>query len=380
MKTKRKDKKHDLVKEICEQLDISNIENHWFSAGSSVTADAFKTILFKLAEKTGIPPKNLSETEQLAWRLLHKSHEAMLQALQTINNPTLIYRLESFLYLFINSWELLLKAKILIDSGNLSKILYSNENSISLGKALNVLFTKENDPIKENILAIEDLRNQATHLVIPIIPKIAVRLFQAGIFNYNKLLNQWFDREIDEKVTGSMIFLISSIDPNSSSIDKALISKRITVEVADSLKNWELKVIDRFNRIPEENDIMSFVIPIDINISITKDHDKAHILASLSQEINEDCLIALKYQRPIDKYPFSFNQMWVEIKKRKPNARQNDVYKIMDEYNIRSNPEYSTPNFLTKASEEKSKKNGKLPKGITYIYNRKAIEYLLTKL
>jgi len=380
MKYKAKGKKHDLVREICEQLEIKEINEKWFSAGSSVTADAFKEILYKIAEKTGVPPKNLPETDQLIWRLLHKSHEAMLQALQTINNPTLIYRLESFLFLFINSWELLLKSKVLKDTENIANVLYADYKSISLSKALDIIFTNENGPIKQNLLAIEELRNQAMHLIIPIIPTVAVRLFQAGIFNYSKLLNEWFDRKIDEHLVGSMMFLISSIDPNSISIDKALLSKKITKDVAKVLKNWEQNVIDKFNRIPENEQIINFAIPIDINISIIKNPNKADILSSLSSEQNEDYLIALKYQRPIDKYPYSFNELYSEIKKSKPDVKKNKLFVLMKEYDIRNNPEFATPNFIKKQTEEKYKETGILPKNITFIYNKKALEFLMTKI
>lgn len=380
MRRRTKEKKHDLFREICEQLEIKEIKNEWFSAGSSVTADAFKVVLYKFAEKTGIPPRNLSETGQLAWRLLHKSHEAMLQALQTINNPTLIYRLESFLFLFINSWELLLKARILDETKKLSSIQFSTERTISIDKALDKIFKEENDPIKENILAIEELRNEATHMVIPIIPTIAVRLFQAGIFNYNKLLYEWFGRQIDEKAAGSMMFLISSLDPNALSIDKALLSKKITKEVALVLKDWESKVAERLNRFPENMQINSFAIPIEINISLIKNPNKADILATLDDANTDECLMAIKYQRPIDKYPFSSNALMEELKKQKPELKQNKVYSIIKELGIKKNSEYSIPNFLTKQSEEKSKKTGIIPSNIPYIYNKKALELILTKL
>ena len=46
-------------------------------------------------------------------RLVDKSLEAYVLALETINRLTIQYRLESFCYLFCNAWELLLKARML---------------------------------------------------------------------------------------------------------------------------------------------------------------------------------------------------------------------------------------------------------------------------
>ena len=93
--------KQDLWNEISDQLNLK-VDPSWYSSGSNVNAHAFEAALKKISERTGIPPTFLSENEQIVWRMLHKSQEAMLSAIQTINNPTLVYRLESFLFLFIN--------------------------------------------------------------------------------------------------------------------------------------------------------------------------------------------------------------------------------------------------------------------------------------
>jgi hypothetical protein len=379
MKNKTRDLKQDLIKEIANQLEISNVEPNWFSSGSQVTALAFKSILHKLAERTGIPPKNLTEASQLSWRLQHKSHEAMLQAIQTINNPTLVYRLESFLFLFINSWELLLKAKIISDTDNINSIIIDNDKSIPLDKALNIIFTTENDPIKENIFAIEQLRNKATHLVIPIVPTLAIRLFQAGIFNYNCLLSQWFNRQLDEKSVGSMIFIISSLNPNDFSIDNALLSKKITKNVALKLKEWESYVVDILDKFQDNVQLNNFAIPIEINVALINNPKKADILASLNEDKSKDLLLACKFQKPTDKYPYSFNELYKEVLKIKPGVKKKWIYDTIKKLDIKNNEEYSIPNFVKKQLEERYKKTGILPKGTTYIYNRKAIELIISK-
>ena len=375
-----KEKKQDLFREVCYQLEINDIDDIWFSTGSQVTAEGFKAVLYKIAEKTGIPPKHLNNADQLAWRLLHKSHEAMLQALQIINNPTLIYRLESFLILFINSWELLLKAKILKDTKKIGSVQFSENKSITFDKALNILFTSESDPIKENLVVIEELRNEATHMVVPIIPSVAIMIFQAGIFNYNKLLGEWFDRKIDEKSAGAMMFLISSLDPNSISIDNALLSKRITKEVALVLKQWENKVASKISTLGERT-LNEFVIPIDVNISSVKNPNKAHILAKIINDDNaSDVVMAFKYQRPIDKYPLSSKKLLEVVKRKKPNVKQNRIYDLIKELKIKENPDYSIPNFSTKQAEDVFNRTGKLPTNTTFIYNEKAIELIVSNL
>lgn len=379
MTNKGKDLKQDLIKEIADQLEISNVDPKWFSTGSQVTAIAFKSILYKLAEHTGIPPKNLSEAKTLSWRLLHKSHEAMLQAIQTINNPTLIYRLESFLFLFINSWELLLKAKIISDSNSINSIIIDNDRTISLDKALNILFGAKNDPVKENIIAIEQLRNDATHLVIPLIPTLAIRLFQAGIFNYNKLLNEWFKRQLDEKSVGSMIFLISSLNPNEFSIDNALLSKKITKNVALKLKEWESYVVNMIEKFQDDVRLNNFAIPININIALISNPKKADFLASPNEDINKDLLLAYKIQKPTDKYPYSFSELLTQVLKLNQNLNKNSVINAIKKLGIKNDSRYSIPSFVMKKHEEYYNNTGHIPRGTTYIYNREAIELIITE-
>lgn len=57
-------------------------------------------------------------------RLSDASIEAYILALETINRLSITYRIEAFTYLICNAWELLLKAKIVQDTGNPKAIFY----------------------------------------------------------------------------------------------------------------------------------------------------------------------------------------------------------------------------------------------------------------
>ena len=132
--------------------------------------------------------------KRLTRDLRENSIEAFILALETVNRPSVKYRMEAFCFLFCNAWELLMKAKILND-GN--KIFYRKKRkqprrSLSLDDCLNCVFTSESNPIKLNIKTIHELRNNAIHLVIPFIPIDIMGLFQAGVLNYPQVLQDWF--------------------------------------------------------------------------------------------------------------------------------------------------------------------------------------------
>ena len=81
----------------------------------------------------------------------------------------------------------------------------------------------------------------------------------------------------------------------------------------------------------------------------------------------------------IKEYPLTAMELIEEVKKRVPDCKQNDIYKIISENGIKDDPEYSAYNFRSKRHEEKYKTTGRLPNGTPCIYKAKTIE-LVTKI
>ena len=131
----------------------------------------------------------------LKGRLVNKSVEAYVLALETINRLSIQYRIETFCYLICNAWELLLKAKILENERKPSSIYYETspgkpKRSLSLRDCLNRTIQNQKDPIRRNIERIEELRGEAVHLVLGQIPSEIISLFQASVINYHKYLTE----------------------------------------------------------------------------------------------------------------------------------------------------------------------------------------------
>ena len=143
-------------------------------------------------------------------RLIDKSIEAYVLALETINRLTIQYRLEASCYLLCNAWELLLKAKLLEGAIN-SDIIYYNQpahkprRSLSLHDCLKKVMPGDEDPMRRNRECIEDLRDEAVHLVIHQIPLDIISLFQAGVINYHKRLFEWFNRSLADRYPVGMM-------------------------------------------------------------------------------------------------------------------------------------------------------------------------------
>lgn len=64
-------------------------------------------------------------------RLLDKSCEAFVLAIELYNRPSIRYRVEGFSFFVCNAWELMLKAKLLHDEGPQS--IYYKDNTTGVG-------------------------------------------------------------------------------------------------------------------------------------------------------------------------------------------------------------------------------------------------------
>src|SRR3990172_4677065 len=109
-------------------------------------------------------------------RLVEKSIEAYILALETINRLSIKYRVETFSYLICNAWELLLKAKVIEDAKTRRAIFFPKIRgeplrSLALRDCLKKVFPNENDPTRRNLERVIELRDKAVHLVIGQVPK-----------------------------------------------------------------------------------------------------------------------------------------------------------------------------------------------------------------
>lgn len=192
--------KQEIFKELFDILDIE-WKDTYISGGATVTADGLDALLNEISFSFGIPQIGLEEEEEKKIRLIHKSQESFILALEMINKTTIPYKIESFCTLFINSWELLLKAKMIHEKMN----IYNEKDpkkTKQFKECVTEIFTG-NNPIKKNLFMIANLRNEATHLFIRMVPPSFIPIFQAGIINYKDKLSEWFNEDIGKRISGN---------------------------------------------------------------------------------------------------------------------------------------------------------------------------------
>jgi len=378
---RRKRKKQDLLEEVADQLHIE-VDSAWKSTGGTVTAASLESILFQVARQTGVPPTQLPDHEKDIWRLLYNSMEAMLLSLEIVNKPSITYRLESFLSVFLNSWELLLKARIIRSRGTCGSIKNRNQpnKTISFPSCLRKLFTVKHDPVRLNLERIEELRNEALHYHIPLVPPNAMLLFQAAVMNYEHLLNEWFNRSLTEKMPYGMMFLVSDIDPETLSLGSPVLRRQMNAEAFQFLQSWSCKVRNDLEVISEQ-DLGKYALPVKYELAFVRNPNKADIVAYLEKTPDTaEAQIVLKYQKTTDKYPLSYTELCKRIKGRQAATTAAQINRVIRENKIKDDANYSTYNFRNKTQEENYKSTGILPKSIPSIYTEKAVDFILRML
>ena len=92
-------------------------------------------------------------------KLLDKSQEAFIMAIEIYNKPSLKYRVEGFSFFICNAWELMLKAYMIDKLGDSSIYYDDNPNrTISLENCIRKIFTNNKDPLRINLEKIIELR------------------------------------------------------------------------------------------------------------------------------------------------------------------------------------------------------------------------------
>ena len=291
--------------------------------------------------------------KRLTRDLRENSIEAFILALETVNRPSVKYRMEAFCFLFCNAWELLMKAKLLND-GN--KIFYRKKRkqlrrSLSLDECLNRLFTSESDPVKINIKTIHEFRNNAIHLVIPFIPSDIMGLFQAGVLNYPQALQAWFGISLSSRIPLGMMALVYDFDPKQHSLEYAKMKRRLSTETFNWLTEFQQNIRSQAESLG--NNVQKFYIPIDLKLAITKNPKKADIVLNVG-ETGREALVVEVPKDPNKTHPYRRKELKEVINKRldgKEIISPYDINCIQWVYNLGSRaefcylPKFSSPQY-----------------------------------
>ena len=278
----------------------------------------------------------------LQQQLVEKSLEAYILSLETINRITIKYRLESFCYLICNAWELLLKARILDLEKYEGSIYYEQsegqkKRSLSLKDCLNKVMPNQNDPVRRNVERIEDLRDEAVHLVIAHIPLDIHSLFQAGVINFHKLSRSWFGLALAEKYPVGMLTIAYDVDPERSDLGNASLQRSLGKDAFAFLSRYCAEIrneLDQLQRTPE------FAIGIEYKLALTKKADEADIILTQGNVGGTFTQIVEVPKDSSSTHPYRQKEVIEQCLENGLSVNQYDIQCMAAIHGIKSRPEF----------------------------------------
>ncbi len=282
----------------------------------------------------------------LKGRLVNKSVEGYILALETINRLSIRYRVETFCYLICNAWELLLKAKILTDAGKDRDAIFRGKRmrnqrreSISLRECLERVIPNQTDPERRNIECIAELRDESVHLVLSGVPADVLGLFQACVINYHRRLNDWFGISLSDRVHVGMMSIVYDLDPHHGDINSKRLRRELGRDAADYLARYCAQIKNEFDQLKRS---AQFSIGIEYRLALTKKPGDADIVLSQSSSGGMAVQIVEVPKDPSKSHPNRQTEVIQKLKAAVPglSINQHDIQCVNKAHGVRQRPEY----------------------------------------
>ena len=238
--------------------------------------------------------------ESLQKKLLEKSKEAFILAIEIYNKPTIKYRVEGFSFFICNAWELMLKAHM-INIFDEDSIYHKDhpDRTLSLENCIQKIFTNKNDPLRINLEKIVELRNTSTHFITEEYEMVYVPLFQACLLNFNEKMMAF--HKIDMTTVIPQNFL--SLSVSMKALDEAEIVAKYPEKIASKMLDRKYKIDDL-----TQNNNANFAIKIEHYHYITKDKNKATSFVKINNTSETEVAIIKELKDPNNTHKYTTKQ------------------------------------------------------------------------
>lgn len=314
--------------------------------------------------------------------LSEKSLAAMLAAIEIYNKPNFSYREELFSILVINSWELLLKAKILSDNNNRIEALYVQDKEGNLKRNRNgVPLTIEilratkllnlEGLLVKNLSAIIELRDVSMHFYNkkPFSYLIYI-LGVANLKNYQKLIKKWFKKDLLE-----YNFHIMPLGFFHSFDSYSMLDLKKEPEIIQSI----LAKISEEQTAKSENGFY-FSCEIKVNLVSAKKITDATDLVVKVDPTETQTIAIIQNKKLIERYRYTYTELYKKVKEKISGLKQSEFNTFIKGNKIKSNTKYSAYHFRSAKQQQEYKKRGTLPNSITSLYNENCFRFMLNEL
>ena len=277
----------------------------------------------------------------LRGRLLNASIDAYILSLETINRLSVKYRIESFAFLICNAWELILKAKILDDSGNKKFIFYPKKRgephrSLALRDCVKKVLPDDKDPMRRNVERMADLRDEAVHLVVSIVPRDIMGVFQACVLNYHRCLSDWFGISLSDRVPVGMMTLVYDLSPQTCDLSSKTLCRQLGADTARYLMNYQAEIKQEFDDLGKPAE---FAIGIGYRLAIVKDEKKSDVILYAGGGGQPTAIVEVA-KDPSKTHPYRQKDVIELLSRRGIQINSHDVQCVLRTHRVKSRSDF----------------------------------------
>ena len=308
-------------------------------------------------------------------RLLEKSEESFILAIELFNRPTIRYRVEGCAFFLCNAWELMLKARQIKRDGYTS-IFYPGKTNrtLSLEDCIKRTMTNDKDPVRLNIESVNELRNVGTHFVVEEYEITYGPIFQANIRNFDTKLRDYHNREICDKIPEN--YLILSV--NRTDLNGQTIRAKYTPDVVERLLSAQATVDDR----AEESGNLKYAMYFHTDLVLSK---KEGMPIRVDSSADSKARIVKELIDPTNKYPLRVCDILAIVNRQlkrsgthltyrdDPDVRFNQYHFLLFArcYNMKDDDRYAY---------DRSSRNERSKGQHSYVYSSSAADFIVNEI
>lgn len=235
---------------------------------------------------------------QTVERLIGKSLEAFVLALEVYNRPSIRYRVEGFAFFICNAWELMLKAKIIRDRG-MSAIYYRNNanRTLTLERCVAMLMTNDKDPVRRNLQDIIRLRNTSTHFIVEEHEQIYSGLFQSCVINFDQKMHDYHNVNTSDSIPPHFLMVSMTASPATPETIRAKYPPEIAERFLFDESEIEQEQMIQANQ--------KYAACIETTLAVVKNPKKADFTVSYDSDSDKSMRVAKEFRDPHTTHPLS---------------------------------------------------------------------------
>ena len=245
----------------------------------------------------------MEEMDRLTYeRLLEKSKEAFVMAIEVYNRPTVKYRVEGFAFFICNAWELMLKAKILRDKG-MEAIFYKDKpgRTKDLERCVAMVFTNDKDPLRRNLEDIIKLRNTSTHFIVQEHEQIYIDLFHSCVQNFDDKMAEFHGVNMGDVVPPHFLSLSMTASPATPERIRA----KYPPEIAERFL-FDKAAIEAEELIQSSQ---RYSVVVSTEVAVVRDPEKADFTVAWDGGSERGMRTAKVFQDPSKTHPYTVSQV-----------------------------------------------------------------------